>query len=262
MEYKKRYTKEEKELITSVGPEGSCCDVGIPLDIKKIPEDIFFECINLKRIVLPNNIEAIEFGAFEGCEKLETVEIPSVRKIMSSAFFNCPMLKEIELSKDIIEIHDETFGGCESLESICLPPSIKRIGMNAFWGCRSLKMIDLPDSIDVIDKQAFSGCIKIEEITLPKNIRKIGDNAFAGCYDLKVAIINSNCQIPESIFNECEKLEKIYVTKEAFLRSHFFTENEKYKDKIEIIKPKSLEDLLDEGKSLREISNIIKEQER
>ena len=41
-----------------------------------------FECINLKRIVLPNNIEAIEFGAFEGCKKLETVEIPSVRKII------------------------------------------------------------------------------------------------------------------------------------------------------------------------------------
>ena len=59
---------------------------------------------------------------------------------------------------------------------------------------------------------------------------------------------------------DCNKLEKIYIEKDLPDFSPDFVKE--YKDKIEIIKIKTLDDLLAEGKSLREISNIYKEKER
>ena len=58
------------------------------------------------------------------------------------------------------------------------------------------------------------------------------------------------------IFNGCNILEKIHITPESYKLSPDFVFE--YKDKIEIIKQKTLDELLDEGKSLKEISNIYK----
>ena len=61
--------------------------------------------------------------------------------------------------------------------------------------------------------------------------------------------------MPDNLLESCENLEKIYITKESFIKSPDFIKE--YGDKIEIIN-KSLDELLDEGKSLKEISSIYK----
>ena len=88
----------------------------------------------------------------------------------------------------------------------------------------------------------------------------VGWCVFNECNNLKTAKIKSKCEIPANTFIYCENLEKIYIEKDFPDFSPDFM-NE-YKNKIEIIKIKTLDDLLAEGKSLREISNIYKNEER
>jgi len=54
LEYKKEYTAKERELITSVGPESSDCDVEIPNGITEIAPFSFSTCPKLKKVIQKN----------------------------------------------------------------------------------------------------------------------------------------------------------------------------------------------------------------
>ncbi len=65
--------------------------------------DVNVKCIGLKKIILPETVERIDYAAFRGCQALESVEIPSSIRNISSAFEQCIRLKSISgsaLSKD------------------------------------------------------------------------------------------------------------------------------------------------------------------
>lgn len=65
--------------------------------------DVNVKCIGLKKIILPETVERIDYAAFRGCQALESVEIPSSIRNISSAFEQCIRLKSIAgsaLSKD------------------------------------------------------------------------------------------------------------------------------------------------------------------
>jgi len=70
-------------------------------------------------LIIPDSVEVIGRGVFEGCKKLEKVEIP----------------------KNIVEIGSWAFDGCERLEKIIIPRSVKNIGFCAFRGCSNAEVI-------------------------------------------------------------------------------------------------------------------------
>lgn len=62
----------------------------LPNNIKKIDEYAFAECENLTYVKLSNNLEFIGNGAFEGCKNLKQLNIPkSVKHIEDDAFEGC-----------------------------------------------------------------------------------------------------------------------------------------------------------------------------
>lgn len=67
--------------------------------IKIIPKKLFWQCANLKSVVLPDNLEVIEEGAF--CRSgIEEINFPAaLRKIGKMAFFDCKNLKSVRLSR-------------------------------------------------------------------------------------------------------------------------------------------------------------------
>ena len=239
MKFKTNYTKEEKEYIESIGPVGSGCTIEIPSHIKVIPHEIFNNCKFLKSVTLPNSIACIDF----------------------KAFFNCNMLEEVNLSDSITTINFGAFCECKSLEKIKLSNSIEKICRIAFSNCTSLENIDLPNSIKCLEPHIFAGCTSLKKIVLPASIEHIDCFHFQNT-SLEEIIIKSNNQLSEDLLCYCNSAKKIYITKKAYNNSPNFIKNCKDgKIEIEII-DKSLDELLEEGKSLREISNIYKEQER
>lgn len=84
-----------------------------------IGESMFYDCQNLKKIILPSTIQRIE----------------------GYAFFGCNGLKQIELPETCVAIGDYAIAFCDSLTSVTIPAGIMRIGESAFTYCTSLSTI-------------------------------------------------------------------------------------------------------------------------
>ena len=63
LEYKNFYADKEKELITSIGPEGSGCDIEIPRKVDYIQSSLFANCPNLEKVELPKGLNYVEGSA-------------------------------------------------------------------------------------------------------------------------------------------------------------------------------------------------------
>jgi|GEM_PF-1504801 len=123
---------------TSTASSSACmCDVGsagssgTPSELKKIPSFCFYNCNNLKELVLPQSIEEVGYEAFNGCIQLySTIAFSSITTIRSRAFQGCAALKKVYISSSFFEkekdehgdpvgepigiIEDKAFDGCNT----------------------------------------------------------------------------------------------------------------------------------------------------
>lgn len=67
--------------------------IEIPGSVTSIVPFTFKDCKNLTAVVIRKGVRRIRAKAFEGCENLELVAIPSDIEISHSAFDGCPKLK-------------------------------------------------------------------------------------------------------------------------------------------------------------------------
>ena len=95
---------------------------------------------------VPDFVESIAAGAFEGCTKLKT----------------------IALSNKIDRIGNNTFKDCVNLESIEWGTGVLYICSGAFENCTSLRGLEFPSSVMSVDSNAFQGCINIVKVTFQK----------------------------------------------------------------------------------------------
>ena len=76
---------------------------------------------NDTKLTIPSKIDrkkvtSIGMGAFEFCDSLNSVTVPS----------------------SVTNIESWAFALCSELTSVTIPDSVKTIGNNAFWGCKGL----------------------------------------------------------------------------------------------------------------------------
>ena len=100
-----------------------------------IGESMFYDCQNLKRIILPSSTQRIE----------------------SYAFFGCSGLKQIELPATCVTVGDYAIAFCDSLASVTIPAGIMRIGESAFTYCTSLSTIysEIDNMNDIVSSDYF-----------------------------------------------------------------------------------------------------------
>ena len=147
-------------------------------------------------------------SAFEGCEKLERINLPnSLSCIGTRAFYNCKKLGDIEIPEAVSKIEDYTFYGCSSITEMLLPSSVSEIGDASFAGCASLESITLSDRTSLIGHLAFSECLALKNVSLPNNTKRIGNSAFAGCTLLESVSVSSGLEfIGEMVFDRCASM--------------------------------------------------------
>ena len=130
----------------------------------------------ITEITLPEGIYGIADSAFQGCKKLEQVELKGIKYVGNHAFKLCSNLWEIMFDDSLLTIGDAAFSKCEYLKEIDVGSSLETIGIQTFYGCSMLNAdgIALPASLKSIGMYAFQGT-RAEKETKPNSSIVVDD---------------------------------------------------------------------------------------
>jgi hypothetical protein len=223
---------ENANIEGGVIPKNAFCH----LEEQLTPDWQYIDCIKLRRMILPEGVVEIGYGAFSYCIYLEDVNIPStLRRLNNYSFSECISLKTDPLifPEGMKEIASLAFQDCRSLTGeVVLPSTIKKIGAGAFFSAKITK-VNLPEGLEEIGDAAFYACrlkevyipnscqllsgashfqlnYGLEKIHLPEGITAIPQNFLSCCLELsKTNIPTSVKSIDESAFFQCRSLENL-----------------------------------------------------
>ena len=107
-----------------------------------IGREVFYDCDNLKTIIIPNGVTSIGYSAFAYCDNLTSATIPnSVTSIEGGTFRNCSSLTSIDIQNSVTSIGDYAFSYCTGLIGIKIPNSVTSIGERVFRNCLRLSSV-------------------------------------------------------------------------------------------------------------------------
>ncbi len=169
--------------------------------------------VGCRSSVIPDGIEEIEEGAFDGRYQDVLLRLPEgVRKIGKMAFYSCDKIRSVILPSTLREIGWGAFSGCRNLLSVDIPEGITDIDRNAFSSCEFLQAIHLPSSVNYIGMDAFRSCSKLTEMNIPEGVTKISDGLFCNCTELKRVHLPSSIEkIEFDAFKGCKNLTEINI---------------------------------------------------
>lgn len=217
----------------------------------EIAKDSYKNAANLISAELSESVKIIGESAFEGCAKLESINLEAITEIGEKAFSGCSVLKKVHLSDNVTSIGISAFENCRLLTEMIIPGELGTLNEYAFDNCASLKSLVIPSSTTRIGQGALRGCILLRELTLPfvgeydtsyqnyyfdwifgdeysyntsavvpEMLKKvtltrsttIGKYAFSGCnYIEEIRLPDSVETIGMSAFRNCKNLNKIYL---------------------------------------------------
>ncbi len=221
--------KDKRSILVlyPLGKTGSTYD--IPGSVTTIGNYAFANS-TFTSMTIPDTVEKIGEGAFEGCTGLKELSIPvsldTVGSNTSPIFSGCTNIQKITFTAGSGSWYDYGLSELDSsyygytpwqlngsiLNNVTISNGVKSIGDNAFEGCTKLDTISFPDSVTTVGKSAFNGCTALVEIALGTEIASVGDSAFEGCTSLaSVTISGSVTKLGSSVFKDCAKLEKLII---------------------------------------------------
>ena len=185
----------------------------LPKNLQSIKTNAFYNCINLENINIPKNVFEIRASAFENCQSLKNITLPErLKDIRARAFANNYSLVEIELPVALEYLGAGAFSCCSSLKEITIPESVTEINGQTFEYCTALTKINMHDNIVSIHGETFVGDILLDNVVLPSKITEIKGSTFEGCSSLSSIVIPEGVtRIGGHAFHGCRKLETVTI---------------------------------------------------
>ena len=133
--------------------------------------------------IIPNNVTAIDNGAFSLCYGLTSITIPNgVTSIGSEAFIHCRNLSSITIPNSVTSIDSEAFYGTAWYDN--QPDGLVYAGKVAYK-----YKGDMPENTTIIIKEgtvgiaedAFSWCRGLTSVAIPNSVTRISTGSFQYC---------------------------------------------------------------------------------
>lgn len=231
------YTKSPKYIIIPDTIDG--------YPVTKIDYCAFKDCKSLEAVIIGNNIEYIDVGAFE-YSNLKYIDIPdNVKFIKGGVFEGTPIYKKckagiiyaddwaigyafedgkpVDYHSEVTEKADlvfesgtkgiayGAFSKCDFIKSIVIP-DMPYIEEESFWGCNGLETVTLGDGVKDIGSYAFALCSHLENVDIGNGVKYISYGTFVQCNSLSNLNIGKNViEIRSESFKECKNLTEITV---------------------------------------------------
>lgn len=143
----------------------------------EVPRTAFFGK-KLTSVSLPDGIQSIGYAAFAGCDRLESVTLPSTLVYLGDYAFAGSGLTSIELSSAIIDMGKGVFSRCEAMTSAVINSRV--VGSFAFLGAKALSNVTVGAGVQYIYEGAFNGCKALKGITFDPacHLYRIDQEAF------------------------------------------------------------------------------------
>ncbi|HQN24740.1 MAG TPA: leucine-rich repeat domain-containing protein [Bacteroidales bacterium] len=215
----------------------------IPDSVLNLASD-FEKNVNLRRLVVSDNLQGIPMNSFKGCTSLYKIDIPEGvetstyaseaytprssdyfdKRIGYEAFAGCTNLVSVDVPDAMQEIGDFAFAGCTNLQTFKMPifadpedpenntSNLTKIERAAFKGCKRLNAILIPDTVEEIGYESFFGCSSLKQIIVPPKVKKIDHMAFMLCTSLRTITLSEGLEtINSRAFEECRALEELKI---------------------------------------------------
>lgn len=89
--------------------------------VERIAASTFANRTMLRNVIICDGIEYIDNNAFDGCNSMESIQLPNtLKEIGESAFENCELLKKVEFPESLEKINKNAFKSCSTLDSATL----------------------------------------------------------------------------------------------------------------------------------------------
>ena len=200
------------------------CELILPDGLEEIGGGTFNGCENLYgELRLPDGLKAIGTGAFSGCKNLTgSLTIPqSVTDIPADAFNGCWLGGTLSLHDGITTIGSGAFANNGFGGELRLPKDLETISDFAFYNDDFTGVLVLPENLYSIGQYAFAYSWRLMgTIEIPENVTSIGGGAFFGCKSIEGVIlpegleslryeVNPNDGISYGAFDNCFGINRI-----------------------------------------------------
>lgn len=201
----------------------SLTSIELPSDVHSIDNGAFQGCIRLETINI-ESVEGIGFSAFEGCASLRSLKAPNATTVAGEAFMNCVNLTELELSAYNLSHSSDrlgaAFNGCTSLQSVTFVPSDEQSDEYLIMeGSKIYRIHNEPDGSTTSDLIRVLECYQEEDVTLREDCVIIRSYAFDNIPIETFDIPASVEKVESYAFNNCPRLKK--VSEEAGVKNIF-----------------------------------------
>ena len=155
---------------------------------------IFENCKSLESVNFLNGARKVWDDDFAGCTNLKTVNLGNTMEEIGKNAFRRTAITSLNLPSSLTTLNDYAFSSNNNLSEIKFSNGLKTIGRFAFAYAGGLKTIQLPESLEEIGENAFYMGGKLEgTIVIPSNVKTIGDETFEGNRKIEKLIFrNSN----------------------------------------------------------------------
>ena len=173
-------------------------------DYQELREEIFYNCIKLEEVVLPNSLECIPQEMFYGCVALQNIAFgENIKEIGGKAFYSCETLKEVIIGKNIQRVGAYAFSN-SGLEKVSFGGEYITLETSAFNNCKNLNKLELNDVRINGLAQAFTNS-PLNNITLSANSRyQLLDGAICEEKNEEITLL-----LGRSAFNSFDKIDYI-----------------------------------------------------
>ena len=189
----------------------------------------FNGCNKMKSVNLQNATYVGQY-AFNGCSALTDVNLPNAKTVGGNAFQNCTSLTKLDLPK-ATELNNYLVSGCSSLTELNMPNAESGKGF-AIAGSK-VEHLNLPEftspgssvfrgatslrtvympKLIKLEAYLFMGDTALETVTFPK-VASVGGQAMESCSALTYVDLPICKRIDAKGFNKCSSLETLILRK-------------------------------------------------
>ncbi len=184
----------------------------------------FYNCTNLKTVLLKSTIKTISQGMFAYCTSLEEITLPASLTLINRYAFQYSGIKNITIPAGVTRLGATSatssvsvttdgyvFAGCENLETVTLHDKFLYIGGYVFDGCTNLKEVKNANKVTLVGRYAFQNAgLTADGLTMDlSSVQTIGTYAFAdsGLKEANLTSLkNGEKQLYPYAFTRAEKL--------------------------------------------------------